>query len=76
MLHCSNMFPPQNQTPKGFLTKLLTWVGITPTETLLLNIRISIVLLGILISVYTFITYDSVGEKYGNYEEFKSQFPH
>ena len=66
--------PPKKEL-KGILAKLLQLVGVPPTEQLVLIIRIAIVVLGLLVVLYTYLTYDTVAEKYGNYEEFKSQFP-
>ena len=57
------------------LAKLLRLVGVPPTEQLVFKIRIAIVALGLLVVLYTYLTYDTAAEKYGNYEEFQSQLP-
>lgn len=66
--------PPKKEL-KGVLAKLLRISGIEPTENRVFKIRLAIVGLGILFVLYTYITYDSAGKKYGNYDDFKSQLP-
>lgn len=60
---------------KGVLPKLLVWLGVELTEKNLLRARVTIVLICVFGMVYFYGLGGDVGDKYGNYNEIKSQLP-
>lgn len=60
---------------KGVLPKLLVWLGVELTEKNLLRARVTIVLVCVVGMIHFYGPGGDVGDKYGNYDEIKSQLP-